>query len=319
MRNRILTVAGLAVACVAGCGAAEPAGDGMTLHVYDVRDLRAPTDFPGMEFPGTEVKLEATGPPSATSLPDDAETLAATLRALPGLGWAAPRALEARAGTLVVRQDAPGHAQVADWLRGLRASCARLVEVEAYFVARPGVVLPADGTVRHLSGSEGEAWLAGIQRETGASLICAPRLTLFDGQRGNITLARQLSYVSGYERRAEAADQPGDPVVKTVQEGQVLDVRGEIGADGQVALDVTVTLAGIDKPIPSLETPDGAVQVPRVHSQTRRCTAAIPDGHWALLTGFVERGDAGPTGRHVEILLRPAVVRLSDTQAPARK
>lgn len=318
MRNLIAMLAGLAGACAAGCGAAEPAGDGMTLQVYDVRDLRTPIDFPGMDFPGTDVKLDATSTPPAADapLPDDAGTIAAALRALPGLDWAAPRALEAKAGTLIVRQDAPGHARIADWLRACRAACARLVAVEAWFLARPGEPKESEAGLHALADSAGEELLADTRRDTGATMICAPHLTLFDGQQGNISILNQLSYVAEYEAAAVGAEKP-DPVVKHVDEGQVLEIRGAIGDGGRVRLDVAAQMARIRKPIATRETPHGPVQTPEVASERRTGAVTLEDGGWALLAGLREQGDAGPTGRRIDVLLRTRLVNLVDVTGPA--
>lgn len=297
-------------ATMGACRTSETAPDGLTLEVYDVRDLAA---GPPQDFPGTEIRLEEAPAPTVDAPPAEPVDMLAAVRGLPGLDWTPPRTIESTNGTLVVRQDPAGQARIREWLQARRAEIGRLVAVEAYFLARPGTSPTGEAGLRPLAAAEGEALLADARRDTGATLVCAPRLTLFDGQRGNIQLLNQISYVSGYEAEVfphGAAGAP-EPVVKIAQEGQILEVRGAIGEDGRVVLEVDSQLARILKPISSSQTPEGVVQRPDVRVQRASGSARLPDGGWALLPGLQEIGDAGPTGRRVDVLLRARVLDLT--------
>lgn len=99
--------------------------------------------------------------------------------------------------------------------------------------------------------------------------VAAPRLTVYDGQRANVTIVEEKSYTEAYD--AQAA-----PVKGAVQTGLVLDVRPTIDGD-TVKLQLRcerARLASMD----TVPTPAGGIEVPRVEKHETAITLALRQG-----------------------------------------
>ena len=107
-------------------------------------------------------------------------------------------------------------------------------------------------------------------------LISAPRLTMYDGQRSNISIVSQESYIRTYE--------DGDPVIGTVHAGLVLDTRPIISRDGKyVTFEMRCVQADLASPIETLKTPAGPIGVPVVLKRETAFTVTVKDGSEAHL------------------------------------
>jgi hypothetical protein len=117
-----------------------------------------------------------------------------------------------------------------------------------------------------------------LQERPEAESISAPRLTMYDGQRSNISVISQKSYIRTYEG--------DDPIVGTVHAGLVLDVRPIISRDGKyVTFEMRCVQAELADPIGSLETSAGPIGVPMVLKRETAFTVTVKDGsesHLAL-------------------------------------
>jgi len=117
-----------------------------------------------------------------------------------------------------------------------------------------------------------------LEKRPEAESISAPRLTMYDGQRSNISVLSQKSYVRSYEG--------DDPIVGTVRAGLVLDLRPIISRDGkQITFEMRCVQAELADPIGTLKTPAGPIGVPVVLKRETAFTVTVPDGsesHLAL-------------------------------------
>ncbi len=132
-------------------------------------------------------------------------------------------------------------------------------------------------------------------------VLTAPRLTLMNGQRSFLTIAKQISFISGLTPVAGDASGAFQPQVGVVQDGFVLDVEGVISADRRyVTMTVqfdTSTVLGFDS-----QTVGGAVggtgtgggrgsdfnatiQLPEIQVQSIRTTVSVPDKGTILMGG----------------------------------
>ncbi|MHC4338766.1 MAG: hypothetical protein ACYSX0_00950 [Planctomycetota bacterium] len=115
-----------------------------------------------------------------------------------------------------------------------------------------------------------------LEERPEAESISAPRLTMYDGQRSNISVLNQKSYVRTYEG--------DDPIVGTVRAGLVLDVRPIISRDGKyITFEMRCVQAELADPIGTLNTPAGPIGVPVVLKRETAFTVTVKDGSEAHL------------------------------------
>jgi general secretion pathway protein D len=81
--------------------------------------------------------------------------------------------------------------------------------------------------------------LRAVQLGQYTSTLTAPRITLFNGQRGWVIVSTQQSYVSDLEVVSSSGAIGFDPQVETINTGVVLDVQATVSADRKY---VTLTL-----------------------------------------------------------------------------
>jgi type II secretory pathway component GspD/PulD (secretin) len=139
------------------------------------------------------------------------------------------------------------------------------------------------------------------QADQRGVVLTAPRLTLMNGQRSFITIAKQISFISGLTPVAGDASGAFQPQVGVVQDGFVLDVEGVISADRRyVTMTVqfdTSTLLGFD----TVESGGavggtgagggrageftGTIQLPEIQIESIRTTVSVPDKGTILMGG----------------------------------
>lgn len=181
----------------------------------------------------------------------------------------------------------------------------RLLLVEARILdVRPDVaaaLLPApgaDGAQVAFLESEDAARL--VRRPAAeVEVLTAPRLTVFDGQKANVSILSDVSYVQDFEVEVTPGGQIATPIVATLKEGVVLDVEPSLDAEGHVRLVGTVTLSEVARPIPELKTrigeqgPEVTIQLPEVRVARSRFEVRLPHGA-AALVGGLGAGKLGP-------------------------
>lgn len=132
-------------------------------------------------------------------------------------------------------------------------------------------------------------------------VLTAPRLTLMNGQRSFITIAKQISFISGLTPVAGDASGAFQPQVGVVQDGFVLDVEGVISADRRyvtmtVAFDTSTVLGFDTQQIQGAVGGTGdiggrgsefgaSIQLPEIQVQSIRTTVSVPDKGTILMGG----------------------------------
>jgi type II secretory pathway component GspD/PulD (secretin) len=122
-----------------------------------------------------------------------------------------------------------------------------------------------------------------------------------NGQRSFITIAKQISFISGLTPVTGDASGAFQPQVGVVQDGFVLDVEGVISADRRyvtmtVAFDTSTVLGFDTVPIQGAVGGTGAgggrgsefaasIQLPEIQGQSIRTTVSVPDKGTILMGG----------------------------------
>ncbi len=115
-----------------------------------------------------------------------------------------------------------------------------------------------------------------LQSNKNSNILSAPRVSLFNGMRAQITDATLRPFVTGLNKKAE--NSPGQPVVSVVPEGLSFECRPEILIDSRVTLNVQVGLSQIRR-VDELtfrtnnqaENEGVTLQVPDVNSVNFQC------------------------------------------------
>jgi type II secretory pathway component GspD/PulD (secretin) len=166
-----------------------------------------------------------------------------------------------------------------------------------------------------------------IQADRRSTLLFAPRLTLWNGQRSWISDGRHYAYVSDLEPVVAEAAVGWDPTISYLVSGSVLDVKATASADRryvqldlrpQVALppdmttETTVTAA-----VPS-GTATAVITLPRVQVTHLMTSVSVPDGG-TLLIGGIKMFEEHDVEAGVPVLSKvPVLKRLFSNRAQVR-
>jgi len=143
-----------------------------------------------------------------------------------------------------------------------------------------------------------EVILRAVEKSDRSTTVVAPRLTAYNGQRANVTVLNQLSYIADFDVEIAQAAQIGDPIVQTLRDGVILDLRPVVSADRRfITMELRPTVAILRRPIRTFQTtlangPPVTIQLPELNIQRVRTTVTMPDGGTLLLGGmkfFTER------------------------------
>ncbi len=141
-----------------------------------------------------------------------------------------------------------------------------------------------------------------VSRSERNHVLTAPKLTLFNTQRGNFRISNQMAYVRDYDVQIATAAVALDPIVDVVQDGISLDVRPIVSADRRfVTLELRPTIATLFPPPPGIftittnVTVPGApitdplpitIETPIINIQRIRTTVVVPDRGTLMLGGL---------------------------------
>ncbi|RPH44936.1 MAG: hypothetical protein EHM91_07925, partial [Planctomycetota bacterium] len=141
-----------------------------------------------------------------------------------------------------------------------------------------------------------------VSRSSRNHILTAPKLTLFNTQRGNFRISNQMAYVRDYDIQIATAAVALDPIVDVVSDGISLDVRPIVSADRRfVTLELRPTVAQLFPAPPGIfsittnVTAPGApitdalpitIETPIVNIQRIRTTVVVPDRGTLLLGGL---------------------------------
>jgi type II secretory pathway component GspD/PulD (secretin) len=162
-------------------------------------------------------------------------------------------------------------------------------------LGKEGVLTPLGGLSFQgtlIDDTQLEVILRAVQKSDRATVVLAPRLTAYAGQRANITVLNQVSYVSDFDVEIAQAAQIGDPIVQTLRDGVILDVKPIVTADRRfITMELRPTIAILTRPIATFQTtlaqgPPVTIQLPELQIQRVRTTVTMPDGGTLLLGGL---------------------------------
>ncbi len=107
---------------------------------------------------------------------------------------------------------------------------------------------PALGiTARFLDDVQVDFMVEATQADQRSVTLTAPRLTFTNGQRANIVVSTQSTYVSGLNAIVGSSSGAFNPVISTLNDGVVLDITGVASADRRyVTMTVITSLASND-------------------------------------------------------------------------
>jgi len=209
------------------------AGDDPIVRVYDVADFKAQDVWRAVAM--TRVNAAAAG----------AE-------------------VRAEKDSLVVAAPAATHEKIAKELTSLREALGVVVTLDLKLAKLEG------GTgVASVPAQEIEAFL----KEKRAERLACPSITLWNGQRGSLSVLRQVSYVGDFELSVDGqGNVTADPAVSTLDDGVRANLRPfAVGPSIRVAVDVAISevkeqMSEVELPLP-LATPV-KVQVPETTTRS---------------------------------------------------
>ena len=168
-----------------------------------------------------------------------------------------------------------------------------------------------------------EMLLRALTRTEKNHILTAPKITLFNTQRGNFRISNQMAYVRDYDIQIATAAVALDPVVDVVSDGISLDCRPIVSADRKfVTLELRPTIATLFPNPPAIfsitthVTVPGAfitdflpitIETPVLNIQRVRTTVVCPDRGTLMLGGlttfFDENAESSiPIWRSIPIL-----------------
>ena len=142
-----------------------------------------------------------------------------------------------------------------------------------------------------------EVILRAVEKSERLQEITAPRITVYNTQRANVQVLNQVAYVADYEVEIAQASNIANPVVQTILDGVVLDVRPVVSADRRfIMLELRPTVANLTRPIATFSTSLASgpvtasapvvIQIPELQVSRVRTTVNMPDGGTLLLGGL---------------------------------
>ncbi|MCC6359207.1 MAG: hypothetical protein IT450_10715 [Phycisphaerales bacterium] len=137
------------------------------------------------------------------------------------------------------------------------------------------------------------------QANKRSSIVQAPRLMMFNGQRAFVAVTRTRQYVSSVTAQVAEGAVAFQPNPQNIASGSSLDVEGTISADRKY---VTITVRTGVAQEPQFErfevqrasgsSPGLFVLLPDQEQRTVRTTVSVPDGGTVLLGGLKQVGEA---------------------------
>ncbi len=268
----------------------------LAMRRFDLSDLLEPV--PNARSPLVRLEPSNYVPSQPPELPDPmpafrADTLLEVARQLVGSESMGREgvSLDLRFRTLFARTPEDAAKRIAEWLGVARARTLRATDLRATVVALPLASFPEyftaldDGAT--LLTDAGEALL----RRTGARVLERLVVHLRDGQRGVAFAGRQRSYLGDYDVEVAEKSMIGNPIMRRVFEGALLDVRGTYVTGGdalscEVRFDRTTP-----RPARVTSTPYGPLECPSLAVLRVRGSAVLPLGGTRLLGAALDGGE----------------------------
>jgi beta-lactamase regulating signal transducer with metallopeptidase domain len=209
--------------------------------------------------------------------------------------------IEEANGRLTITQSRATHHRIWNYLQEQRGKHSVQVCVEARFLQSETIEKSLEATgqrwsnvgspsfefwPRFLDDAEVKRLIALANSDTQSTTLTAPRLTLFDGQRAYVTVARSTAFVESMKPKG---DGKFEPVIAVADSGILLDCQPRVSPDHK-----NVTLALRPKCTSLLDltverwpgSPPGRddlkVQVPHLKVTSLDATITMPDRQYAL-------------------------------------
>jgi type II secretory pathway component GspD/PulD (secretin) len=137
-----------------------------------------------------------------------------------------------------------------------------------------------------------EMILRAVQKAERIELVTAPHVLVANTARSNLTVTNQLAYVQDFNIEIAQGASIADPIIQTIQDGVVLDVRPTVSADRRfVTVEMRPTVAELKRPMKEITTTLASassvtIQLPELEISRLRTTVPIPDGGTILLGGW---------------------------------
>jgi type II secretory pathway component GspD/PulD (secretin) len=174
--------------------------------------------------------------------------------------------------------------------------------------------------------------LRAIQADVRSTVLQAPRITLYNGQRSYISVSTVMTYIADAEPVVAEAAVGWDLQISAIPVGVTLDVKATVSADRRYVqmdlrpqsaqLDTSVNPTGFQTYPISAAVPGGiatfTIELPRVMVQDFKTTVSVPDGG-TLLLGGTRRFSESDVETGVPILSKvPILKRLFNNRASLR-
>ena len=135
--------------------------------------------------------------------------------------------------------------------------------------------------------------LRAVERSQNITIVNAPRLTIYNRQRANLSIINQIAYVKDYDTEVAQTAFIADPLIDIVQDGLTLDVRPTVSYDRKyVTIDLQPTVATVTRPMRTFTTALGGlsqpveIEMPEVKVQSAASTVTVPDNGWVVIGGL---------------------------------
>ncbi len=144
----------------------------------------------------------------------------------------------------------------------------------------------------YLNDIQLELILRAVSKSERIELVSNPRILVSNTGRANLTVLNQVVYVKDFDVEIAQAASIADPIIDTVQDGVILDVRPVVSADRRfITLELRPTIAELQRPIREVNTTLGSqasvtIQLPELEIQRVRTSIPMPDGSTVLLGGL---------------------------------
>ena len=240
------------------------------------------------------------------------------------VGSAAELSVSDSEGKLMVTADADTQRHVARLLSQVEARRAVQVTVqirELIFASYPQLKRELADKISLATGPAGrpveiteddvQQLFRELQKSSASSIITAPRMTLFDGQRGFVDVSRTKPYLGAYGQREVNGEREAVPVEMNADSGIAVRVRPSVDADHvHVAIDLQYDCKSIVemRPEPTANAPPGqnaVVQVPIIEEVRADRTLSTSSGR-TLLSGLEPA--AHKRGQLRFLLITPSVI-----------
>ena len=253
-------------------------------------------------------------------------------------------------GQLVITQTRENHQEIAGLLDKLRESRSIQISIEMRFIGvrrglladiarQAGVELdtadkaspPADAkapTIRFrfcVDDAKLKTVLAAVQAAKDATVLSAPRMTMFNGQTGTVTVGTERAHISGY-RAGKPGEEKWVPVTATVSDGINVEVQATVSADRKFVtarLHPRVAEFRRMREEPWDKAPAGEklmVQKPEMDVQEINSVVSVPDGQTLMIVLPKAAGKNADTDMVTLFTARPTVIIQREVeQAPPAK